>query len=197
MYIYCQVSILSCDETIRYIVDRAHQNSLHWGPSWLTSLIWGLLWVDSEGGCVVLWAQKAHTEWQEKRGGTVAGAWAQEGNHSDSNNTLPLISLISSFLWLKVYYSGEISCCCGCSGWNAASLGHDATRSAGQGRATWGVLQLTLIFVPSSSGSGSGIISIWEHRKRQEEKESISNVIAACWVECSSQRVTLRTHSKM
>lgn len=37
----------------------------------------------------------------EKRGGM------QEGNHSDTNNTLPLISLISSFLWLKVYYSGN------------------------------------------------------------------------------------------
>lgn len=37
----------------------------------------------------------------------AAGARAQEGNHSDSNNILPLISLISSFLWLKVYYSGK------------------------------------------------------------------------------------------
>lgn len=40
-----------------------------------------------------------------KRGGIDGGAWARGGNHFDSNNTLPLISLISSFLWLKVYYS--------------------------------------------------------------------------------------------
>lgn len=31
----------------------------------------------------------------------------QEGNRIDTNNTLPLISLIRSLLWLKVCYSGK------------------------------------------------------------------------------------------
>lgn len=43
----------------------------------------------------------------KKGGGWVEGFLGQEGNHSDTNNTLPLISLISSLLWLKVYYSGK------------------------------------------------------------------------------------------
>lgn len=95
--------------------------------------IWGLSWGHLEEGCAVHWAQNAHTDWQGKRGGTAARAWAPEGNHSDSNNTLPLISLISSFLRLKVYYSGEISSCCVCSEWNAANLGHDSTRLRSSG----------------------------------------------------------------
>lgn len=37
------------------------------------------------------------------------GCWGTSGGRepSDSYNTLLLISLISSFLWLKVYYSGK------------------------------------------------------------------------------------------
>lgn len=38
-------------------------------------------------------------------------------------------------------------------------------------RETWRALLLTLIFVPSSSGSGSGIISICEHIKQTTESK--------------------------
>lgn len=40
-----------------------------------------------------------------KRGIIVGSVW--DGNHSDSNNKLLLISLISSILWRKVCYSGK------------------------------------------------------------------------------------------
>lgn len=133
------------------------------------------------------WAQKAHTEWQgKKRGGTVAGTWAQERNCSDSNNTLPLISLISSFLWLKVYYSEKSAAVV--FAWNETLPTWVAIerRSRSTGLHTWRALQLTLIFVPSSSGSGSGIISIWEHRKQQKERGSISrsdsSMLSTVWL---------------
>lgn len=54
---------------------------------------------------MVHWAQKAHAEWQGKWGWKALRS--RKGNHFDTNNTLPPISLINAFLQLKVYYSGK------------------------------------------------------------------------------------------
>ena len=141
--------------------------------------------------CVAQRAHKAHTLWRGKKkgGGGVgeqfAGAWAQEGNHFGSNNTVPLISLISSFLRLKVYYSGKSAAVVFALNETAPTSG-DGAHSRGRG--LWPckgnarrVLQLTLIFVPSSSGSGSGIISIWEDRKQSRKRKKSIREVRAAW----------------
>ena len=118
-------------------------------------------------------------------GEQFAGAWAQEGNHFGSNNTVPLISLISSFLRLKVYYSGKSAAVVFALNETAPTSG-DGAHSRGRG--LWPckgnarrVLQLTLIFVPSSSGSGSGIISIWEDRKQSRKRKKSIREVRAAW----------------
>lgn len=162
--------------------------------------IWELHLCHLEAGCVQALGTES-SEWQEKkRGGTVAGAWVQEGNHSDSNNTLPLISLISSFLWLKVYYSGKSAAVV--FSWNETLP-------------TW----IMTVHVWEAMGYNQGYITcsstytyfcslvirirLWYHlhlgtqKAAEKEREHIRKVKAACWVLRSSQTASLWTHPKM
>lgn len=59
------------------------------------------------GWCDALGTESTCRVTRRKKKKGVERFLGQEGNHSDTNNTLPLISLISSFLWLKVYYLGK------------------------------------------------------------------------------------------
>lgn len=92
--------------------------------------------------------------------------WDTFWDHSDTNNTLSLISLIGPFLGLKVYYSGKSTAVVFSSKETLPCRAAVQLRGSTKDRGC--VVRLTLIFVPSSSGSGSGIISIWEHRKKKK-----------------------------
>lgn len=153
-----------------------------WHGTYITwPTIWGLQWEHWEAGGVTHWAQKAHAEWQEEKKGGWNAFWGRKGT------TLTLIIHCHSFNWLApfsgwkcIIWGNQLllcflgSKCCHAGSW-CYTLERRWTTTRDTGRA----LRLTLIFVPSSSGSGSGIISIWEHRKQQKERESISKMIEA------------------
>lgn len=107
--------------------------------------------------------------------------WGRKGT------TLTLIIHCHSFHWLAPFSSWRciiwgnqlLLCFLGSKRCHAGSWCYTLERRSATTRDTGRALRLTLIFVPSSSGSGSGIISIWEHRKQQKERESVSKVTGA------------------